>query len=34
MLLIDTGKEKKLIRLDENRDFITYIHQNKKRDKL
>ncbi|NQU54439.1 MAG: restriction endonuclease subunit M [Bacteroidetes bacterium] len=31
MNLIDTGIEKGLIRFDENRDFITYIHQNKKR---
>lgn len=31
MNLIDTGLEKNLIRFDENRDFITYIHQNKKR---
>lgn len=31
MNLIDTGIEKGLIRFDENREFITYIHQNKKR---
>jgi type I restriction enzyme M protein len=31
MNLIDTGIEKGLIRFNENRDFITYIHQNKKR---
>lgn len=31
MNLIDTGIEKGLIRFDENRDFITYIQQNKKR---
>lgn len=31
MSLIETGIEKGLIRFDENRDFITYIHQNKKR---
>lgn len=31
MNLIDTGIEKGLILFDENRDFITYIHQNKKR---
>ncbi|MBK8442534.1 MAG: restriction endonuclease subunit M [Sphingobacteriales bacterium] len=31
MNLIDTGIEKGLIRLDEDRNFITYIHQNKKR---
>ena len=31
MNLIDTGIDKGLIRFDENRDFITYIHQNKKR---
>lgn len=31
MILIDTGIEKGLIRFDEERNFITYIHQNKKR---
>lgn len=31
MNLIDTGIEKGLIKFDENRDFITYILQNKKR---
>ena len=31
MNLIDTGIEKELIRFDESRSFITYIHQNKKR---
>lgn len=31
MNLIDTGIEKGLIRFDEDRNFITYIHQNKKR---
>ncbi len=31
MNLIDTGIDKGLIRFDENRDFITYIYQNKKR---
>jgi len=31
MNLIDTGIDKGLIRFDENRDIITYIHQNKKR---
>ncbi len=31
MNLIDTGVEKGLIRFDEDRNFITYIHQNKKR---
>lgn len=31
MNLIDTGVEKGLIRFDEERNFITYIHQNKKR---
>ncbi len=31
MNLIDTGIEKGLIRFDEERNFITYIHQNKKR---
>lgn len=31
MNLIDTGIEKGLISFDENRDFITYKHQNKKR---
>lgn len=31
MNLIDTGIDKGLIRFDDNRDFITYIHQNKKR---
>ena len=31
MNLIDTGIYKGLIRFDKNRDFITYIHQNKKR---
>lgn len=31
MNLLDTGIEKGLIRFDEDRNFITYIHQNKKR---
>lgn len=31
MNLIDIGIDKGLIRFDENRNFITYIHQNKKR---
>ena len=31
MNLIETGIEKGLIRFDEDRNFITYIHQNKKR---
>ena len=31
MILIDTGIEKELIKFDEERNFITYIHQNKKR---
>ncbi len=31
MNLIDTGIEKGLIRFDEDKNFITYIHQNKKR---
>jgi len=31
MSLIDTGIEKGLIRFDEDKNFITYIHQNKKR---
>ena len=31
MNLIDTDIEKELIRFDESRSFITYIHQNKKR---
>lgn len=31
MNLIDTGIEKRLIRFDHDRNFITYIHQNKKR---
>ncbi|MBK6485032.1 MAG: restriction endonuclease subunit M [Chitinophagaceae bacterium] len=31
MNLIDSGIEKGLIRFDEDRNFITYIHQNKKR---
>ena len=31
MILIDTGVEKGLIKFDEERNFITYIHQNKKR---
>ncbi len=31
MNLIDTGIENRLIRFDEDRNFITYIHQNKKR---
>lgn len=31
MNLINTGIDNGLIRFDENRDFITYIHQNKKR---
>ena len=31
MDLIDTGIEKELIRFDEERNFITYLHQNKKR---
>lgn len=31
MTLIDTGIEKGLIRFDEDRNFITYIYQNKKR---
>lgn len=31
MNLIDTGIDQGFIRFDENRDFITYIHQNKKR---
>ena len=31
MNLIDTGTEKGLIRFDEDRNFITYVHQNKKR---
>ncbi|GAB1429276.1 N-6 DNA methylase [Ignavibacteria bacterium] len=31
MSLIDTGLEKGLIRFDEERNFITYVHQNKKR---
>lgn len=31
MNLIDTGIEKELIHFDEDRNFITYIHQNKKR---
>lgn len=31
MSLIDTGIEKGLIKFDEENNFITYIHQNKKR---
>ena len=31
MTLIDTGIEKGLIRFDEEKNFITYVHQNKKR---
>ncbi len=31
MNLIDTGIEKGLIRFDEDKNFVTYIHQNKKR---
>lgn len=31
MNLIDTGIEKSLIRFDEDRNFVTYLHQNKKR---
>lgn len=31
MNLIDTGIEKGLIRFDEDKNFITYVHQNKKR---
>lgn len=31
MNLIDTGIEKELIRFDEDRNFIIYVHQNKKR---
>ena len=31
MNLIETGIEKGLVRFDEERNFITYIHQNKKR---
>lgn len=31
MNLIDKGIENRLIRFDEDRNFITYIHQNKKR---
>ena len=31
MNLTDTGIEKGLIRFDEDRNFITYVHQNKKR---
>mgnify|MGYP000888732047 CR=1 FL=1 len=31
MNLIDTGIEKGLVRFDDDRNFITYIHQNKKR---
>lgn len=31
MNLIDTGLEKGLIRFDEEKNFITYINQNKKR---
>ena len=31
MNLIDTGIQKGLIRFDEDKNFITYIHQNKKR---
>lgn len=31
MNLIDIGIEKELIRFDEDRNFITYVHQNKKR---
>lgn len=31
MNLIDKGIEKKLIRFDEDRNFVTYLHQNKKR---
>lgn len=31
MNVIDTGIEKGLIRFDEDRNFITYVHQNKKR---
>lgn len=31
MNLIDTGIEKGIIRFDEDRNFITYVHQNKKR---
>ena len=31
MILIDTGIEKGLIKFDEERNFITYIYQNKKR---
>ncbi len=31
MSLIDTGIQKGLIKFDEERNFITYIHQNKKR---
>jgi type I restriction enzyme M protein len=31
MSLIDTGIEKGLIKFDEEKNFITYIHQNKKR---
>jgi len=31
MNLIETGIAKKLIKFDEDRNFVTYIHQNKKR---
>lgn len=31
MNLIDTGIEKELIKFDEDRNFITYHHQNEKR---
>ncbi|MBI5203910.1 MAG: type I restriction enzyme HsdR N-terminal domain-containing protein, partial [Nitrospirae bacterium] len=31
MNLIETGIEKGLVRFDEERNFITYIHQNRKR---
>ena len=31
MNLIDNGIDKGLIKFDENQNFITYIHQNKKR---
>ncbi|RLD48585.1 MAG: restriction endonuclease subunit M, partial [Bacteroidetes bacterium] len=31
MNLIETGIKKGLIKFDENKNFITYIHQNKKR---
>ncbi len=31
MNLIDTGIEKGIIRFDEDKNFVTYIHQNKKR---